>query len=142
MIRKSIGGKPLRVEYQEEDCDSENEKKIAPLEPLSSSQEEEKENQRDSSNINRFSLSRDNLLISNVEKRQWNISDFVLGKPLGKGKFGNVYLAHEKSSKRAIALKVLFKAPLVSSNFVHSLRREVEIQCRMKHRNIVQLFGY
>jgi hypothetical protein len=73
--------------------------------------------------------------------RRWEITDFVLGKPLGKGKFGNVYLAREKSSKKNVALKVLFKAPLIDSNCVHSLRREVEIQCRLSHRNIVRLFG-
>jgi hypothetical protein len=74
-------------------------------------------------------------------QRQWEINDFILGKPLGKGKFGNVYLAREKSSKRNVALKVLFKAPLVDSNCIHQLRREVEIQTRLAHQNIVSLFG-
>lgn len=73
--------------------------------------------------------------------RPWNISDFSLGKPLGKGKFGNVYFAREKSSKKTVALKVLFKAPMVDSKSVHSLRREVEIQSRLHHQNIVRLYG-
>ena len=42
-------------------------------------------------------------------------------RPLGKGKFGNVYLAREKKSKYIVALKVLFKSQLqkaqVGSNF-------------------------
>ena len=42
-------------------------------------------------------------------------------RPLGKGKFGNVYLAREKKSKYIVALKVLFKSQLqkaqVCSNF-------------------------
>lgn len=79
---------------------------------------------------------------SECSLRQWNINDFTLGKPLGKGKFGNVYLAKEKLSKRNVALKVLFKAPLVASHCVHQLRREVEIQSRLRHKNIVSLFGY
>ena len=33
-------------------------------------------------------------------------------RPLGKGKFGNVYLAREKKSKYIVALKVLFKSQL------------------------------
>ena len=45
-------------------------------------------------------------------QRQWNIEDFSLGKPLGKGKFGNVYLAKQKVSNVPVALKVLFKAPM------------------------------
>lgn len=38
--------------------------------------------------------------------RSWRLEDFDIGKPLGKGKFGNVYLAREKKSKYIIALKV------------------------------------
>jgi serine/threonine protein kinase len=33
------------------------------------------------------------------EKPKWTIDDFELGKPLGRGKFGQVYLAREKKSK-------------------------------------------
>lgn len=28
-------------------------------------------------------------------KRKWSLQDFEIGKPLGKGKFGRVYLARE-----------------------------------------------
>jgi len=35
--------------------------------------------------------------------------DFQVGRALGKGKFGNVYLAKEHRSKKTVALKVLFK---------------------------------
>ena len=38
--------------------------------------------------------------------RTWQLSDFDIGKSLGKGKFGNVYLARERSTKYIIALKV------------------------------------
>ena len=45
-------------------------------------------------------------------------------RPLGKGKFGNVYLAREKKSKYIVALKVLFKSQLqkaqVCSNFTNA----------------------
>ncbi len=39
----------------------------------------------------------------------WPINDFEIGKPLGRGKFGHVYLAREKKSKFIVALKILFK---------------------------------
>jgi hypothetical protein len=42
--------------------------------------------------------------------KRWTLADFEVGKPLGRGKFGNVYLAREKSSQYLVALKVLFKA--------------------------------
>lgn len=31
-----------------------------------------------------------------MEKRRWTLNDFDIGKPLGRGKFGHVYLAREK----------------------------------------------
>jgi serine/threonine protein kinase len=30
--------------------------------------------------------------------RRWTLQDFEIGKPLGQGKFGNVYLAREKKN--------------------------------------------
>ena len=39
----------------------------------------------------------------------WTIHDFEIGKPLGRGKFGHVYLARELKSKFIVALKILYK---------------------------------
>jgi len=70
------------------------------------------------------------------------LGDFEIGRALGKGKFGNVYLAREKQSKYIVALKVLSKKQLIRHNVQHQLRREIEIQSHLHHRNILQLFGY
>lgn len=40
------------------------------------------------------------------ENRKMEMDDFAVTKSLGKGKFGNVYLAKEKSSNMMVALKV------------------------------------
>lgn len=40
------------------------------------------------------------------QPQQWQLSDFDIGRPLGRGKFGNVYLAREKKSNFIVALKV------------------------------------
>ena len=77
-----------------------------------------------------------------VEKKIWTLEEFTLSKPLGKGKFGNVYLGIQKSSKVQVALKVLFKSQLISNNNIHSLKREIEIQSRLIHPHIVKLYGY
>jgi len=74
--------------------------------------------------------------------RQWQLGDFDIGKPLGRGKFGNVYLAREKKSGYIVALKVLFKSQLQQSNVEHQLRREIEIQSHLRHPNILRLYGY
>jgi serine/threonine protein kinase len=72
----------------------------------------------------------------------WSLDDFEMGRPLGKGKFGSVYLAREKASGRQIALKVMFKNSILQHNALQQLRREVEIQSRLRHPNILRLFGY
>ncbi|KAJ2953037.1 hypothetical protein O0L34_g7427 [Tuta absoluta] len=76
------------------------------------------------------------------DKKSWSLSDFDLGRPLGKGKFGNVYLAREKNSHYVVALKVLFKSQILDSEIEHQVRREVEIQCRLRHPNILRMYGY
>jgi len=81
-------------------------------------------------------------LINTNEKESWSLSDFDIGKPLGKGKFGSVYLAREKNSKFIVALKVLFKTQLMKSCVEHQLRREIEIQSHLKHPHILRLYGY
>lgn len=75
-------------------------------------------------------------------KKAWSLSDFDIGRPLGKGKFGNVYLAREKRSKFICALKVLFKKTIIESDFLHQVRREVEIHTRLRHPNILRMYGY
>eukprot|EP00730_Choanoeca_flexa_P012626 TRINITY_DN4458_c0_g1_i2.p1 TRINITY_DN4458_c0_g1~~TRINITY_DN4458_c0_g1_i2.p1 ORF type:complete len:314 (+),score=78.41 TRINITY_DN4458_c0_g1_i2:86-1027(+) len=73
---------------------------------------------------------------------RWTLDDFEIGRPLGRGKFGNVYLAREKKSKFVCALKVLFKSQLQKNNVEHQLRREIEIQAHLRHPNILRLYGY
>ncbi|XP_029005706.1 aurora kinase A [Betta splendens] len=75
-------------------------------------------------------------------KQLWSLENFDIGRPLGKGKFGNVYLARERQSKFILALKVLFKKQLEKAGVEHQLRREVEIQSHLRHPNILRLFGY
>ena len=76
------------------------------------------------------------------KNKEWQLSDFDIGKPLGRGKFGNVYLAREKSSKYIVALKVLFKNQLQKAGVEHQLRREIEIQSHLRHPHILRLYGY
>lgn len=72
----------------------------------------------------------------------WSLKRFDIGKPLGKGKFGSVYLAREKDHKYIIALKLLFKSQLVNNQVENQLRREIEIQSHMRHPHILRLFGW
>ena len=74
--------------------------------------------------------------------RKWSLKDFDIGKPLGNGKFGKVFLAREKKSHFIVALKVLYKEQLTKAGVEHQLRREIEIQAHLRHPNILRLYGY
>ncbi|KAI6198649.1 Cellulase [Aphelenchoides besseyi] len=72
----------------------------------------------------------------------WTLDDFEVGRPLGKGKFGNVYLARDKKYKIPVALKILFKSQIVKNNVEHQVVREIEIQAHLHHPNILRLYNY
>eukprot|EP01031_Cornospumella_fuschlensis_P034288 gene34288-41501_t len=74
--------------------------------------------------------------------RQWTLRDFEIGKPLGRGKFGDVYLARERKSKFIVAIKAIKKAQLLKAGVEHQLRREIEIQSHLRQKNILRMFGY
>jgi serine/threonine protein kinase len=74
--------------------------------------------------------------------QRWALKDFEIGKPLGRGKFGCVYLAREKRTKYIVAIKVLQKSQLLKAGVEHQLRREIEIQSHLRHRNILRMYGY
>lgn len=69
-------------------------------------------------------------------RKQWAITDFDIGRPLGKGKFGNVYLAREKRSKFIVAMKVLFKDQIIKADIEHQVRREIEIQTHLRYTSL------
>ncbi|XP_009397292.3 serine/threonine-protein kinase Aurora-3 isoform X1 [Musa acuminata AAA Group] len=75
-------------------------------------------------------------------KEEWSISDFEIGKFIGEGKFGKVYLAREKQSGYVVALKVIFKAKLEKYRSHAHLRREIEIQHGLNHPNVLRLFAW
>jgi aurora kinase A len=75
-------------------------------------------------------------------KKTWSLVNFDIGRPLGRGKFGNVYLAREKETKFVIALKVLFKKQIASQGIEHQVRREIEIQSHLRHPNILRMYGF
>lgn len=77
------------------------------------------------------------------EPRTFHLGMFEIGKPLGKGKFGRVYLVKERTSGFICALKVLYKSELQHGSGVEKqVRREIEIQSNLRHPNILRLYGH
>lgn len=72
----------------------------------------------------------------------FSLEDIDVGKRLGSGKFGNVYVARCRRTGYVFALKVLHKAQLIKHGVEHQLRREIEIQSHCRHVNILRLYSY
>ncbi|XP_076012775.1 aurora kinase B-like [Genypterus blacodes] len=79
---------------------------------------------------------------SNPAVGKFTLHDFDIGRPLGKGNYGNVYMARVKKLQAVVALKVLFKSQMENEGVEHQLRREIEIQSHLKHPNILRFYNY
>ena len=60
------------------------------------------------------------------------MNNFDIGIGLGKGQFGRVYIAKEKTSGFIVALKVLKISELIRTKAEKQLIREVEIQANLR----------
>lgn len=74
-------------------------------------------------------------------QKVYSLSDFEIGKILGKGKLGRVYCALHRKSGQPVALKVMSITELLLQKLEKNLRREVELQSELFHPNISRLYG-
>ena len=72
------------------------------------------------------------------------LSDFLIGKRLGSGQFGTVYLAKLKSKNFICALKIINKKRLLKESLkcINQVRREIEIQSHLRHKNILSIYNF
>ncbi|KAJ7510420.1 kinase-like protein [Mycena galericulata] len=88
-------------------------------------------------------LALDSSLSRTYPTQEWSLHSFDMGRPLGKGKFGRVYMVRTKSPpKYILALKTLFKSELVANKVEKQTRREIEIQQNLRHPHILRLYGF
>lgn len=74
--------------------------------------------------------------------RVWSIDDFEIGCQIGGGAFGRVFLAREKRTHFIVAIKVLEKFHVQKLKIEHQVRREIEIQSHLIHKNILRMYGF
>lgn len=67
---------------------------------------------------------------------------FEIGRPLGKGKFGRVYLVKHRPSGYICALKVLNKIEICHDGAEVHVRREIEVHSNLKHPGIISFYGW
>ena len=67
---------------------------------------------------------------------------FEIGRPLGKGHFGRVYLVRHRTSGFVCALKVLSKDELRREGAEKHFRREVEVHSNLRHPGVLGFYGW
>eukprot|EP01063_Lacrimia_lanifica_P020965 TRINITY_DN2821_c0_g2_i2.p1 TRINITY_DN2821_c0_g2~~TRINITY_DN2821_c0_g2_i2.p1 ORF type:complete len:293 (+),score=133.98 TRINITY_DN2821_c0_g2_i2:50-928(+) len=74
--------------------------------------------------------------------RPVTIDDFELGKQVGQGRYGTVFVARDRRTNGMVALKRLCIATIVEERMEHQVMRELEIMKTLQHPNILRLFTY
>jgi aurora kinase len=69
------------------------------------------------------------------------IEDFKLGRKMGSGKFGEVFIARHKKSGFICAIKRINKLN-IDKKLLIQLIREIKIQSFLAHPNIVKLYTF
>jgi eukaryotic-like serine/threonine-protein kinase len=75
-----------------------------------------------------------------VEARQ--LGQYRLGRRIGSGGMGDVYLAEHQLLKRPCAVKLIRPGELLRAGTVKRFEREVRINATLSHPNIVEIFDY
>ena len=74
--------------------------------------------------------------------KSWTLEDFTPEVKIGNGQYGTVYKAIENRSNFTIALKVINIDKIAEHDFFAQTKSEIEIHHRLRHPNILKLFGY
>ena len=75
-----------------------------------------------------------------VEARQ--LGQYRLGRRIGSGGMGDVYLAEHQLLKRPCAVKLIRPGELLKAGTIKRFEREVRINATLSHPNIVEIFDY
>ena len=70
-----------------------------------------------------------------------DISNYIMDKKLGEGRFSKVYLATHKLTSEQVAIKIIFKKDDTSKGALSHIKSEIDILKRAKHNNIGKLFS-
>lgn len=80
--------------------------------------------------------------VQNGFEAEAKITDFEILEKLGEGSFGKVYKAKHKKTGAIYAIKSIDKLNKNNQEGKPYFRREIEIMYKVRHPNIVRLFGH
>lgn len=72
------------------------------------------------------------MFLNNFFSYKWSLNDFELGRRLGRGHFGRVYIGRERKTGFIVAVKTLLKVEIVKAGVERQILREIEIQSHLK----------
>ena len=82
-----------------------------------------------------------NMLYKDIDLKKFTHEDFEFGPKVGKGKYGDVFLARHRKTNLIMAIKVLDKMVLRQMRVQRQLIREIKFHWYLKHKNVVPLYG-
>ena len=68
------------------------------------------------------------------------VGNYIIGKSIGKGTFGNVKLAVHTITGEKVAIKILEKSRIKDSSDIERVSRELKILKQVNHPNVVKLY--
>lgn len=81
-------------------------------------------------------------MLTNYKTEELSLSMFEVGRKLGRGKFGDVYMCRDTSTGFACAIKMISKAEVRAAGMEAQLMQEIKIQLYANHPNILKMYGF
>jgi serine/threonine protein kinase len=111
------------------------------LKPMAQEREKEREIERERLLQKEREIERERLLQKERQSRL-SLNNFTMGKKLGRGRFGSVYMAEEKQTGMVVALKLINCAQVREEQMEDQIMEEIKLQLFMNHPNILKMYGY
>jgi hypothetical protein len=77
-----------------------------------------------------------------LREEELQLSQFEVGRKLGRGRFGDVYMAREGRSGVVVAIKMISKKEVREAQMEGQLAQEIKIQLHANHPNILKMYGF
>ena len=69
-------------------------------------------------------------------------NNYVRGKSLGKGAYGNVYESRNPTFNNKVAMKIIDKNKIELDEINDDIKREINILKKLSHPNIVKIYEF
>src|SRR5512138_913721 len=70
------------------------------------------------------------------------LGQYEISRPLGQGGMAAVYLAHQKSIGRTVAIKIMPSYFMGDPNFLQRFEREVKVIAGLQHPRVLPVYDY